>query len=99
MQLLRLHEQAGITNYHAYGFGFSPYLANNGCPPWAFSQSGQTLFEFWRPRPELSYRVDGSTDLQTWQPAPFTLPANASPVQLNLTPLNLDHYFLRVKSP
>ena len=90
---------AGITNYHAYAFGLNPSAIGSGCPPRVFSQSGQTLFEFWRPRPELRYRVDGSTDLQTWQTAPFTIPANASPVRLNLTPLNLDHYFLRVKSP
>lgn len=90
---------AGITNYHAYAFGLNPYVIGSGCPPRVFSQGGQTLFEFWRPRPELSYRVDGSTDLQTWQATPFPIPGNASPVQLNLTPLGLDRYFLRVKSP
>ena len=52
--------------------------------------------KFWRPRPELRYSVTGSTDLQTWSPAPFTLPANAAPVQLNLAPLGLTRYFLRV---
>ena len=87
---------AGITNFQAYAFGLSPYAIGSGCPPRVFSQSSQTLFEFWRPRPELRYSVTGSTDLQTWSPAPFTLPANAAPVQLNLTPLGLPRYFLRV---
>ena len=87
---------AGITNFHAYAFGLSPYVIGSGCPPRVFRQSGQTLFEFWRPRPELRYSVTGSTDLQAWSPAPFTLPANAAPVQLNLTPLALTRYFLRV---
>ena len=87
---------AGITNFQAYAFGLSPFAIGSGCPPRVFSQSGQTLFEFWRPRPELRYSVTGSTGLQTWSPAPFTLPANAAPVQLNLAPLGLTRYFLRV---
>ena len=86
----------GRTNFSNYAFGDSPTSGATNCDPHMLTSGAQKLFDFWRPRPELHYSVELSTDLQLWQPAPFTLQPDAAHLQLDLSPLGQSRAFLRV---
>ena len=87
-------DQDGVPLLLEYALGMNPHIANTDALPLSQSFNGALAISYSKIRPELSYTVEVSTDLQNWSTEGVEQGSGTSPIAW--TPLGGQQKYLRL---